>query len=132
MKTYLRSIAFLFVTALLTSCATCPICAPKGKVEHIVLAWLKKPGNAADRAKIVAAAKDLKAGIPQVKALSVGQVLLSERPIVDDSFDVALVMRFNSKEDMQAYEKHPVHVKAVKEVLQPLTSKVVVYDFVTE
>ena len=97
-----------------------------------MLAWLKKPGDAIDRAKIVAAAKELKAGIPQLKALSVGQALPSERPIVDDSFDVALAMRFNTKEDMQAYEKHPVHVKAVKEVLQPLTSKVVVYDFVSE
>jgi hypothetical protein len=37
-------------------------------------------------------------------------------------------MRFATKADLDAYEKHPVHVKAVKETLLPLAKKVLVYD----
>jgi hypothetical protein len=132
MKTQLRALAFLFVITLLSSCSALPTKSAPGKVEHIVLAWLKNPGDKADRARLIAAAKDLKEGIPEVKALAVGQVLPSERPIVDDSFDVALVMRFDSPQAMHTYEKHPVHVKAVQDMLRPLTSKILVYDFITE
>jgi len=33
---------------------------------------------------------------------------------------------------MEAYEKDPKHQQAVKEVLEPLTSKIVVYDFLNQ
>lgn len=115
----------------LSSCTTCPFgckTAAKGKVEHVVLVWLKRPGNAADRATVIATAKMFQAEISQIQHLSVGTPVASERPIVDDSFDVGLVMRFASKADMDAYEKHPVHVNAVKQTLMPLAKKLLVYD----
>ena len=99
-----------------------------GKVEHIVLAWLKKPGNAADRAKLIAAAKSLKAQIKEVKSLDAGLAVPSTRPVVDSSFDVGLVMSFDSRADLDSYEKNAVHQKAVAEVLKPLTRKLQVYD----
>jgi hypothetical protein len=120
---------------LLSSCTTCPLgyeVTSKGKVEHVVLVWLKKPGDAADRAKVVAAAKKFQAEISEIQHLSVGQPLPSERPVVDDSFDVGLVMRFANAQDLSTYEKHPVHVQAVKEILQPIAKKLLVYDVVTE
>lgn len=116
---------------LLCSCQT-PFCKPQQGVEHVVLFWLKKPGDALGRAKVIAACKEFKAQIPQLKSLRIGQVLASERPVVDDSFDVAMVMTFASEADMKIYEKHPVHEKAVKELLRPLMSKIVVYDFKSE
>jgi hypothetical protein len=39
-------------------------------------------------------------------------------------------MRFRDKASLDAYEKHPVHVKAVKEVLAPNASRLKVYDVV--
>jgi|UniRef100_UPI0037840582 hypothetical protein len=119
------------VSLFLSSCTTCPFgckTTPKGKVEHIVLVWLKRPGNAADRATLIACAKRFQAEIKEIQHLSVGPAVPSERPIVDDSFDVGFVMRFASKADMDAYERHPVHQKAVKETLMPLAKKVQVYD----
>ena len=119
------------VSLFLSSCTTCPFgckTTPKGKVEHIVLVWLKRPGNAADRATLIATAKKFQAEIKEIQHLSVGTAVPSERPIVDDSFDVGFVMRFASKADMDAYEKHPVHQKAVKETLLPIAKKVQVYD----
>lgn len=116
---------------VLSSCTSCPLCSqttPKGKVEHIVLVWLKRPGNAADRATLIATAKKFQAEIQHIRHLSVGPAVPSDRDIVDDSFDVGFIMRFDSKEAMTAYEKHPVHVNTVKQTLMPLAKKVLVYD----
>jgi len=121
-----RYLAFV-LSLLLVSCTCCQT-TPKGKVEHIVLVWLKRPGNAADRATLIACARKFQAEIKEIQHLSVGTAVASERPIVDDTFDVGFVMRFASKADMDAYEKHPVHQKAVKETLLPIAKKVQVYD----
>lgn len=121
--------------SLLASCTSCPVghkTTAKGKVEHVVLIWLQKPADAADRAALIAQAKKFQAEIPQIQHLSVGTPLASERPVVDDSFDVGLVMRFANQTDLTTYEKHPVHEKAVKEVIKPLAKKLVVYDVVAQ
>lgn len=119
----------------LSSCTSCPFgckTTPKGKVEHVVLVWLKHPGNAADRATVIATAKKFQAEIKEIQHLSVGPAVPSDRPVVDDSFDIGLVMRFASKADLDAYEKHPVHVNAVKQTLMPLAKKLQVYDIACE
>jgi hypothetical protein len=118
---------------LLPCCTSCPFghqTTAKGKVEHIVLVWLKKPGDAAERAQVIRTAKMFQAEIREIQHLSVGTALASGRSVVDDSFDVGLVMRFANAADLDSYEKHPVHLKAVKEVLQPISQKLLVYDVV--
>ncbi|HEY1051491.1 MAG TPA: Dabb family protein [Prosthecobacter sp.] len=126
------TLIFASIAALvLSSCGSCPLghkTTAKGKVEHVVLVWLKRPGNAADRAAVIAAARKFRAEISQIQHLSVGTAVPSERPVVDDSFDVGLVMRFANAADMTAYEKHPVHQKAVAEILKPIAKKLLVYD----
>jgi len=128
----MKHILILALASFLSaSCTTCPFVRKTtagGKVEHIVLVWLKRPGNAADRAALVATAKKFQAEIKQIQHLSVGAAVPSERPVVDDSFDIGLVMRFASKADMTAYEKHSAHVNAVKQTLMPLAKKLLVYD----
>lgn len=118
-------------TALLTSCSSLGIqpAAKPGNVSHVVLFWLKNKGNATERAKIIKTAKDFRGKIPGILAMSVGEPLPSTRPVVDSSYDVGLVIRFESKEALDAYEKHPVHEKAVKEILKPLAAKIVVHDW---
>lgn len=125
----------LAALSLLPSCTSCPMghkTTAAGKVEHIVLVWLKKPGDAAQRAQVIATAKMFQAEIKEIQHLSVGTALASDRPVVDDSFDVGLVMRFANKTDLSTYENHPVHTKAVKEVLQPIAKKLQVYDIVAQ
>ncbi len=125
----------LAALSLLSSCTTCPMgceTTSKGKVEHVVLIWLKKPGDDTDRAKVVNTAKKFQAEIREIQHLSVGTPLASDRPVVDDSFDVGLVLRFANPADLGTYEKHPVHVQAVKEVLQPIAKKLLVYDIITQ
>jgi Stress responsive A/B Barrel Domain len=131
MKYALRLLPIALIS-LSSCCVTARHATAKVGVEHVVLAWLKNPGNAAERAQLVAAAKSLKAKIPQVQRLVVGQPLASERTVVDDSFDVGIVMHFASQADLSTYERSPVHVAKVKAVLAPLTRQIRVHDIVSE
>lgn len=89
MKTF-----FAFVlAALLSSCATIAPPAPSGSVDHVVMFWQKNPVNAADRKKITDAMERLRV-IEGITALDYGTAVKSERPVVDDSFDIALLVRF--------------------------------------
>jgi len=119
----------LATSAALVSCASIALPAAHGTVDHVVLMWLKRPGNAADRQTLLAACTDLRV-IPGIKFLDSGTALASDRPVVDDSFDVGLTVRFDSAKSLHAYETDPRHVKKVTEVLKPLTKKIVVYDIV--
>jgi hypothetical protein len=113
----------------LVSCASIAPPAAKGSVDHVVLMWQKRPGNTADREKLAAACSDLRV-IPGIKFLDAGTALASDRPIVDDSFDLGMTVRFDSVAALRAYETNPLHVKKKTEVLLPLTKKILVYDIV--
>ena len=102
---------------------------PEGKIHHVVLCWLKDPGNTTHRETIIQASKAFE-DIPTVLSVSVGNVLASERELVDDSFDVGLIVTFNNKQDMEEYIAHPLHVKMVEEKLKPLVKQIAVYDIV--
>jgi hypothetical protein len=75
-------------------------------ITHIVFFKLK------DRSpRSVGKARDvllgMKGKIPQLRHFEVGtDVLHSER-----SYDIALVTKFDSLEDLQAYQAHPLHVE---------------------
>ena len=97
-------------------------------VVHVVMVWLKEPGNMVHRAQIIDGSKKLR-DIPGVQDLRVGEVVPSERDVVDDSFDVALYMRFANEEAMHAYLSHPDHVNVVKEYFVPIMDRYKVYDF---
>ena len=66
--------------------------------------------------------------IPSVLDISAGEMIKSKRAIVDSSYDVGFVMQYKSIEAMESYLQHPLHKKAVEEVLSPLAKKVLVYD----
>lgn len=123
----MRIIAAIVLSLAFVSCATIAPPATKGTVDHIVLVWLKRSSNAQDRQKLRDAADEFRS-IPGLRFLDHGTALPSDRPIVDDSFDVGFVMRFDSAAALQAYEKNPLHVKKVNEVLRPLSRKILVYD----
>lgn len=123
----MKTLLALTASLSLVSCATIAPPAPKGTVDHIVLLWLKRPGNAEDRKAVLAASDELRV-IPGIKFLDTGTPLPSDRPVVDDSFDVGLTMRFESAAALRAYETNPLHVKKVTEVLRPLSRKLQVYD----
>ena len=97
-------------------------------VVHIVLVWLKDPGNSEHRQRVIDATREFKT-IPGVIDVSVGEVVTSDRAIVDDSFDVGLFLTFSSVEAMNTYLADDRHQKALREVFRPLSERYIVYDF---
>lgn len=104
----------------------------RGQIEHAVYVWLKRPGNAQDRAALVTATEELRKSTGLIRSFHHGRPLPSDRPVVDDTFDLAIIMRFDSRRALAAFEKHPDHQRAKREVLQPLARKVVIYDTALE
>ena len=98
------------------------------RIVHVVLVWLKEPGNEDHISRIIDATRTF-SNIPGVEEVSVGKPVPSERRGVDDSFDVGLYMIFSSQAAMEEYLVHPDHVAAQQTILRPLVRKVIVYDF---
>ena len=68
--------------------------------------------------------------IPGVLDVRAGQVVPSDREIVDDSFDVGIIVTVPDRRRLAEYLTHPVHQKARDDILLPLVGKIVVYDFI--
>ncbi|WP_245645812.1 Dabb family protein [Niabella ginsenosidivorans] len=99
-------------------------------VIHHVFFWLKNPESEADKKELITGIKTLKT-IPQVQQLLIGTPASTlKRDVVDNSFQVSELAYFNSVQDQDAYQKHPVHVAFV-EKYSHLWERVVVYDMAT-
>ena len=101
------------------------------KITHVVMVWLKEPGNETQRATFIKASEQLN-DLPGIISRHVGVVQASERAIVDDTFDVAVTVTMESKAALKAYLNHPKHKKILKEKIKPLTNRVVAYDFISQ
>ena len=97
-------------------------------LHHVVLCWFKEPGNIEARERIVEVTKTFR-NIPGVLEARAGQVIPSDRSIVDDSFDVGILIVLADAKSLTEYLEHPIHRKAKRDVLVPLVSKIIVYDF---
>ncbi len=113
---------------MLCGCTTHPHFYDDSKIIHTVMIWLEEPNNKTHTEKIIKTTLSL-IEIPEVQEIRVGKVLPSNRPIVDDSFDIGLYMLFNDQEALETYLVHPIHMNAVKSVLRPFSKKILVYDF---
>lgn len=93
-------------------------------ITHIVMFKLKDQG-----AEGVAKAKELllsmEGKVEQLRYLEVGtDVLRSER-----SYDLALITKFDSLEDLQGYQVHPYHAEQVAAYMRSVSSAVAVVDY---
>lgn len=123
----------LIKTSLLAGLSFCTrstlLAAPdkSAQISHHVLFWLKNPDSVNDLRKLIEGVKSL-AGIPQVKNLQVGlPAKTPKREVVDNSWAVSELMYFDSLEDHNVYQNHPIH-KAFVESCSPILAKVLVYD----
>lgn len=96
--------------------------------SHIVIFWTK-PENPKIADTLVAGMHHYLKGIPGVLHFHVGRMVPSERPVVDQSYQVALNITFPDKPAQDAYQGHPLHLEFVEKVFKPNCAKVVVYDF---
>jgi hypothetical protein len=96
--------------------------------SHVVIFWTdpKKP-NAAD--ELIAGAEKYLRPIPGVLNFHIGKMATSHRPVVDQSYQVALNLIFPDKKSQDDYQVHPLHIEFVEKAFKPNCAKVVVYDF---
>ena len=96
--------------------------------SHVVIFWTDqaKP-NAAD--EVIAGAKKFLKPIPGLLHFHVGRMVGSARPVVDQTYQVALNTVFTSKQAQDDYQVHPLHLEFIAQCVKPFVKKVVVYDF---
>lgn len=96
--------------------------------SHVVIFWTDPANPNAVRDLIAGAEKHLRS-IPGVLQFHVGRMVPSHRPVVDQSYQVALNLVFPDKAAQDNYQIHPQHVEFVEKVFKRVGTKVVVYDF---
>ncbi len=96
--------------------------------SHVVIFWTRPEVADATEQLLAGAEKYLKP-IEGVLSFHVGKMSPSERPVVEQSYQVALNLIFPSKAAEQAYQIHPLHLEFVEKVFKPLCQKAVIYDF---
>jgi hypothetical protein len=96
--------------------------------SHIVIFWTDPALSTAADDLIAGAIKYLRP-IEGVLHFHVGKMAPSHRPVVDQSYQVALNLVFPNKKAQDDYQIHPQHVEFVEKVFKPLCKRVVIYDF---
>jgi len=96
---------------------------------HHVYFWLKNPEDRKVREQFETALQKL-VTIDEIKNSHLGiPASTEERDVVDHSYSYSLMVIFNSKEDQDIYQKHPIHLEFVEQN-EHLWKKVKVYDSV--
>ena len=96
--------------------------------SHVVIFWTDPAKPEAADAVIAGGEKFLKT-IPGLTQFHIGKMVGSPRPVVDQSYQVALNTIFTSKQAQDDYQVHPQHLEFVAQCVKPFVKKVVVYDF---
>ncbi len=96
--------------------------------SHVVIFWTD-PNNPKAADELIAGANKFLKPIPGVLHYHIGKMATSHRPVVDQTYQVALNLVFPDKKSQDDYQVHPMHVEFVEGVFKKTCKKVVVYDF---
>jgi hypothetical protein len=96
--------------------------------SHVVIFWTD-PNKATAADDLIAGAKQYLTGIPGILHFHVGKMVGSHRPVVDQSYQVALNITFKDKAAQDVYQDHPAHLEFVAKAFKPNCVKVLIYDF---
>jgi hypothetical protein len=96
--------------------------------SHVVIFWTDPAiSNAAD--ELVQGAERYLRSIPGIRHFHVGRMVGSHRPVVDQTYQVALNVTFDTKQAQDDYQLHPQHLEFVEKVFKRVCRRVLVYDF---
>ena len=115
------------IAVLLALSVATPLHAAPATVFHTVIFWLKADTPAAKRDEIIRNTQSLEK-LPMVEKAFVGQPIMSDRKVVDDSFSVAFTMTFKDEAALEAYNADPRHKKSSARTL-PYVARGVIYDY---
>src|SRR2546423_7816752 len=123
---FLCCIAFCFASTDAQAAA-----ARSGQVTHVMLFWLKRPGNVDDQNFLLRALRTLRR-VRGVNNVHVGRSLPVARPGLEQSFDLGAVMTFRDREALEKFERDQRREQAIDAMLRPLVRQYTVYNFVNE
>ena len=121
----------LALTFWAASAAPAAVAGRSGQVTHVMLFWLKRPGNLNDQNFLLRGLRSLRR-VRGVNDVRVGRSLPVNQPGSEQPFDLGVVMIFRDREALEKFEQDPGRRQAVDAMLQPLVRRYIVYDFVNE
>ncbi len=96
--------------------------------SHVVIFWTDSDNpNSAD--ELLAGIEKYLKPIPGVLHFHTGKMVVSPRPVVDQSYQVALNLIFQNKKAQDDYQIHPLHLEFVETIFKKFCKKVVIFDF---
>jgi hypothetical protein len=96
--------------------------------SHIVIFWTD-PANPKAADELLAGLEKYVRPIPGALHFHAGKMAASQRPVVDQTYQVALNLVFPDKKTQDDYQSHPLHVEFLNTVFKKTCKKAVVYDF---
>jgi hypothetical protein len=85
--------------------------------SHVVIFWTD-PAQPKAADELIAGAEKYLKPIPGVLHFHIGRMAGSHRPVVDQTYQVALNLVFPSKQAQDDYQVHPMHVDFVEKSFQ--------------
>ncbi|WP_259016898.1 Dabb family protein [Emticicia fluvialis] len=95
---------------------------------HHVFFYLKNPNSEADKTKLLEGLEKL-SKVPTIRMAHIGSPATTNRSVIIRDYSVSWLCFFDSLEEEEIYQKHPIHLKFVEEYSH-LWEKVNVYDSV--
>lgn len=95
-----------------------------GRFVHMVFFWLN---DGVDADEFIKTTGKFISQVKEVNSYHLGKPAGTPREVVDNSYSVSLVVTFDSKEDQDIYQSHPVHVQYVEDN-KDKWNKVQIYD----
>lgn len=98
---------------------------------HTVLFWLKPGTTDAAKQQVIDDCRRLLGSIATVRFLAVGEPAGTERDVVDNSYQIGLVVHFADKADHDVYQKAEKHLEFIRRN-EAVWERVQVYDMIPE
>jgi hypothetical protein len=105
--------------------------ARSGQVTHVMLFWLKRPSNIDDQNVLLRGLRTLRR-VRGVSDVRIGRPLPVDRPGVEQSFDLGVVVIFRDRAALEKFEHDPRRRGALDAILEPLVRRYIVYNFANE
>jgi hypothetical protein len=97
---------------------------------HSVYFWLKDSVTAEQHNEFIVLLRGLEQ-IKSVEALEIGQPAGTPRDVVDNSYDVALLVYFEDRAGHDKYQTDPIHTAAI-DGFEDWIDKIKIYDAICE
>src|SRR5438067_13130687 len=124
----------LFLTCIALSLAPTgaqAVATRSGQVTHVMLFWLKRPGNVDDQNFLLRALRTLRR-VRGVNDVRFGRSLPVAPPGLEQSFDLGAVVIFRDREALEKFQRDQRREQAIDAMLRPLVRQYTVYNFVNE